>query len=766
MRLTGPMRAITVLALAIVLVIPTMAPGLISAAHSAPALKVAVVRSTVTADWVNLYDRGYAVLDKERVLHDYLNARGWDVAYITDADLGRIDVLRQYDVVVCMWVFGMSTTASRTLVKYVGEGGGLVVPYASSRVAPGEGGGEVADHYVRLMASELWEWGPLSEVNQARFIDDVGSFEFRLDPVSTDPIVARTQQILAEQGTPTDDLRLARDDTANRGAWIEYVRLLQGNTNTVTFLRLSQTSAPTVSINRQIAGGPGAVRSTYLSGRAVHFYFSPIDFVWNQDGVGVVKNSDGVAQSAIAGAYIESAIEWAAASGGRPGVLVRDGRVRAEMSVYSNSIYASVFVSNKGNVQVTGALYFRVYDPSGRLVKSSTRYRIATEPGQELRYSEQYTPGSLAIGKYRVEVEYVTTYPAYERRWIESVEVVRSQGTGIRTAVDLSRTAGQVVYDPRVVRMAGADRYATALAIANAAGGYPRPGGYVIVAGGEGADALLASSLCGAYDAPLVLTRPSVLPPATEQWLRDPGRGFQHAIIVGGTGVVGVEVEEALKGIFGEDNVERHAGVDRYETSAAVMRAVAGHRGEAYDGGLVVANGFALVDAAAGSAIAAGRIWPIAFVEGESIPPTVTAAIASTRPAGPEAGTAWIAGGSGVVADSVQNSLSTSGLTVARAAGVDRYDTAVRLAGLASGAGASWDRVGMASGVSIADALCLGSLVGRVDGVMLLTNGIGLGGTTEAAISAHRAQIASVVVGGGTGVVRHELCARITQLLP
>ena len=68
--------------------------------------------------------------------------------------------------------------------------------------------------------------------------------------------------------------------------------------------------------------------------------------------------------------------------------------------------------------------------------------------------------------------------------------------------------------------------------------------------------------------------------------------------------------------------------------------------------------------------------------------------------------------------------------------------------------------------VSIADALCLGSYLAQTDGVMLLTNGITLGATTEALIKQQGALVDAVVIGGGSGVVRHELSARVTALLP
>lgn len=733
------------------------------AAYTPPALKVALVRSTVSQAWVDRYNRGYGILYKEDILYNYLRQAGWDVTYISDADLESIAKLRQYDVVVMMWVFGMSPTASNTMVKYVGEGGGLVVPYASPRVAPGVGGSELEDHWARIMNYEGWEWGPLSEVYQTFFIDDVGAFKYVARPSWGDPIVTTASSILQARGLNAGDMNLWRNQ--DPGTWIEYVKPLVGNRNAVQFMNVSQLTAPTYSTNYNISAGPGAMRSTYLNGRSVYFYFSPTDFVMNQDGSGYQTASTGVRQSEIAAAYIESAIVWAGSTGGRPGVLVRDGRTYATLNVYGDGIYANQYVTNLGNVTVTGTLYFRTYDPAGRLVKSSARYKIGIEPGETHKYSESYVVSRLVTGTYRVEVEYDTTYPAYERRYVEYANVYRSQGLGIRTNRDTAKTVGQVVYDPRIVRSAGADRYATSLAIANAAGGYPRRGGYVVIASGGGADALAASSIAGAYDAPLVLTAQEALPTATDAWLRDTSKGFDKAIIVGGEAAVSPAVKSRLEQILGAGDVTRLAGEDRFDTSAKVALALKERLGTAYDGGMIVTNGKALADSAGASAIAYGRAWPIMFVNSSDIPASVADAISTLTSDTPSA-QAWIAGGTAVVGEAVEEQLEADGITVKRAAGADRYDTAAKLADLASSSGSKWGLIGMASGVKLADALCLGSYVGRSDGVMLLTNGTGLSVPTSNRITDHKSQIGLVSVGGGTAVVSHDVCAAISNLLP
>ncbi|KAF0208969.1 MAG: hypothetical protein FD171_610 [Actinobacteria bacterium] len=748
------------------LVVPFLAVGLPDsafAAYTPPALKVAFVRSTATQAWVDSYHRGYGVLYKEDALYNYLVRAGWDVTSISDADLENIDTLRQYDVVVLMWVFAMSPNAANTVVRYVGEGGGVVVPYASPRVAPGVGGSETGDHWVRIMNYEGWEWGPLSEVYQTMFIDDVGALKYVARPTWGDPIVTGASSILQSRGLDASDMSLWRNQ--NPGSWIEYVRPLTGNVNAVKFMSLSQLTAPNVSNNYNMSNGPGAVRSNYLKGRSAYFYFSPTDFIINQDGSGNQTLPTGVRQSDIAGAYIESAIVWAAGTGGRPGALIRDGKTYATINVSSSGIYANHYIANTGNVTVTGTLYFRVWDPSGRLVKQAVRYKIGREPGSTYRYSQSYTTSRLASGRYRVEFEYATTYPKYERRYVEFANVYRSQGTGIPTSRDYVKTTGPFVVDPRITRSAGINRYSTSLAIADAAGGYPRAGGYVVIAGGDGPDALAASSIAGSYDAPLILTDATTLSAATDLWLQAPARGFQKAIIVGGRGAVSDAVQARLEEIFGAADVTRIAGDDRYSTAAAVAVALKERLGSAYDGGMIVTNGSALVDAAGASAIAYGRRWPILYVGRDEIPTSTADAMAQLT-SGVRSPSAWIAGGTGVVGDGVSADIASRGVTVQRAAGTDRYDTGARFADLATASGSTWSLLGIASGVNLADALCLGSYVGRTDGVILLTNGQSLPTPSATRIRAHKSEIVTVTVGGGFGAVADDACAAILNLLP
>lgn len=124
-----------------------------------------------------------------------------------------------------------------------------------------------------------------------------------------------------------------------------------------------------------------------------------------------------------------------------------------------------------------------------------------------------------------------------------------------------------------VVRVAGADRFATAAAVARTADA-TAPAGTAplafVVNGLSHADALSASAVAAHSGAPVLLTRPETLTFATAQALRDPALGITDVVIVGGTGAVSAATEASIAGIVGAGHVLRLAGFNRYATSREV----------------------------------------------------------------------------------------------------------------------------------------------------------------------------------------------------
>ena len=122
-----------------------------------------------------------------------------------------------------------------------------------------------------------------------------------------------------------------------------------------------------------------------------------------------------------------------------------------------------------------------------------------------------------------------------------------------------------------VERISGSDRYQTADRVATrviAELGSAYDGTAFVATGRNFPDALAAAPIAAAQGWPLFLSDPgSGLSDATKATMGDKVRSV---VILGGTGVVPSMVESYLDSEYGDSNVERIAGVNRYETSKNV----------------------------------------------------------------------------------------------------------------------------------------------------------------------------------------------------
>jgi putative cell wall-binding protein len=117
--------------------------------------------------------------------------------------------------------------------------------------------------------------------------------------------------------------------------------------------------------------------------------------------------------------------------------------------------------------------------------------------------------------------------------------------------------------DVPIERAAGADRYGTAAALVERAFGAPER--LVFLASGAGfADALAAGGVAAALGAPILLTRPDRLPPATALALRR--LRPERVVIAGGPASVTPAVAAAVAALG--PSVERVGGADRFATAA------------------------------------------------------------------------------------------------------------------------------------------------------------------------------------------------------
>ena len=150
----------------------------------------------------------------------------------------------------------------------------------------------------------------------------------------------------------------------------------------------------------------------------------------------------------------------------------------------------------------------------------------------------------------------------------------RAVGAAPATAID--RLPGV-----SVVRIAGRDRYDTAIRVAETAQGVVRARGEelaplaFVASGASFPDALSAAPMAAYNVAPVLLTPPRLADARVLGALQR--LGVQDAVLVGGGAAVSADVQRAIEARLGGGRVLRIAGADRYQTSRAFAAwAVAG----------------------------------------------------------------------------------------------------------------------------------------------------------------------------------------------
>ena len=301
--------------------------------------------------------------------------------------------------------------------------------------------------------------------------------------------------------------------------------------------------------------------------------------------------------------------------------------------------------------------------------------------------------------------------------------------------------------DPGVTRVAGEDRYLTAIEASKNA--FPLGASTVVVATGQNwPDALGGSALAGAVRGPILVTPGAALPASVaEEIVR---LGACRVYLLGGTVAVSTEVEDALIALMGRPDVVRLAGTSRYGTARAVADETIRFMGPRYDGKVFVATGADFPDATAVSPVAAYFVAPVLLADPGSTD--------VYRP--PLALEAYILGGVNAVPQDTEDALVAEyGPThVERLAGADRYATAAAVAQFGVDGCMTWHGVGLASGTVFPDALSGGAMLGVHRSVLLLTSPAALSPATRTALETHVTDIAGALhIIGGTAAVSSEV---------
>ncbi|TDB39654.1 MAG: hypothetical protein D9V44_01435 [Actinobacteria bacterium] len=305
---------------------------------------------------------------------------------------------------------------------------------------------------------------------------------------------------------------------------------------------------------------------------------------------------------------------------------------------------------------------------------------------------------------------------------------------------------------PRSESVAGSNRYATSVAASQKS--YPDGASTVVIATGRNwPDALGGTALAGVVDGPILLTDPARMPAVVlaEVERLDPSRVY----VLGSQSAVGSYVIGQIMDTITSGTLTRLSGANRYETAEAIAAEVIALSPE-YDGTVLVATGANYPDALAAAPLAAHKGWPVVLANPSG---------ATDIPE--EASSAVILGGPGAVSSSMEAALRgrLGEANVQRKGGVDRYETAAIVAAYGISNGLHWDGVGIATGVSFADALSGGVMLGRQHSPMLLTDPNVLSAAVRGPLWVNKKSIQTVQFIGGTSAVSTAVRSQVMRAI-
>ncbi|WP_159079645.1 cell wall-binding repeat-containing protein [Plantactinospora sp. BC1] len=338
------------------------------------------------------------------------------------------------------------------------------------------------------------------------------------------------------------------------------------------------------------------------------------------------------------------------------------------------------------------------------------------------------------------------------------VATVRPDGSGYAMVPGLS---GVPAYQSRrkesVVRLAGADRVGTAVAVSRAhwggVGDNPATGSraetVVLARSDMFADALGGTVLASAKQGPLLLTSPHTLDPATRAEMVRVLAPDKTVYLLGSTGAVSAEVQAEVEAAG--YRVRRLSGPDRYSTAVEIANAI-----DPDPITVFAATGADFPDALAAGALAGAYNMP-ARVGGQGtvlLLTNDTTLPAVTRKYLDDHGfTRWQLNTIGMQAGTAMIEYAPR-----QTFGFDRYETAQQVAyryfdGIDIAGGR--DVVGVATGTNWPDALAGAALMGTLRAPLLLTagNATTLSAPTREYLDTYRAAISTGYVFGSSAVV-------------
>jgi len=404
-------------------------------------------------------------------------------------------------------------------------------------------------------------------------------------------------------------------------------------------------------------------------------------------------------------------------------------------------------------------------DPEGVEIQSyDAAYGFGSVTYARAKADGTFVVPGLAAGTYYVRGKiYSEMGYTYCYHWVDTESGVPDDATPIvvdgstpTVTVDVTFPFDAANSAP-ASRYGGPDRYSTAAEIALRS--FDSADTAILATGERFPDALAASSLAGAMDAPVLLSRGTSIDWCTLNAVKS--LGVSRVVIIGSTASVSASVQYAIACALPAVKVERIGGKDRYQTARLVAERVVAEAG-APDGAFLV-RGDSFADALAVSPLAYAGVRPVVLT-----PPTYLGADARQALTTLGIDDVTIAGSTAAVAAPVQTAVAAlPGMTVRRVSGANRYATTAAVAGWGIDRGlVTSDFIGLATGVNFPDALGGGVAAGKRGGILLLTAPAALSPETRTFMLARGTKTSALRVFGSAAGVSENAYNGATYALP
>lgn len=316
----------------------------------------------------------------------------------------------------------------------------------------------------------------------------------------------------------------------------------------------------------------------------------------------------------------------------------------------------------------------------------------------------------------------------------------------------------ELIIQKSIQRLAGADRYQTAVAISQK--GWPTSNLVILSRGDDFPDALSASSLAGKYNCPILLTQTDYLNPATSEEIKR--LKAEEAIVLGTEDVISERVVDDLTGNCHilPNKITRIGGETRYETSALIAeKLISG--GQTTPNFSFISYGENYPDALSASSIAYFNQVPILLVRKDSIPEKIKETLEKLK-----INSVIITGQDDVVLESVKKWLADNGYKTKRLGGETRYETCAQIAEYGKqNLNLNPAICGICYGENFPDALTLAPFSGKYKAPILLSRNDFLPDKIKDFIDNNKQNIFRVYIAGESDVVSEEVKEEIWNII-